>query len=83
MKMYLLTEQEHAQIVYALNIGIAKHYDLAEDVRIGDVIAMIKVKKPVEPVGYLAPRDRFYKTRMMAVSNFEQIAEPLYAKEQQ
>lgn len=49
MKMYLLTPEEHAQIVDALNIGIAKHYDLAEDVRIGDVLAMLKEMNPVEP----------------------------------
>ena len=47
---YMMTEAQHAQIVDALNIGIAKHYDLAEDVLVGDALAMLKDMQPVEPV---------------------------------
>jgi len=32
-----------------------------------------------EPIGYLSPSGKFYKTRIMAVSNYEQLAQPVYA----
>ena len=51
--MYLLTEQEHGQIVDALNVAFdfdgdvfGVHHNAAVD-----VLAMLKAKKPVEPVG--------------------------------
>ena len=53
MTAYIITPEQHAQIVDALNIGIAKHYDLAQDVRIGDVIEMLKSMKPVEHIAEL------------------------------
>ena len=51
--MYLLTTEEHAQVVDALNIGIAKHYDLAEDLRVGDALAILKAMKPAKPKGWV------------------------------
>ena len=53
MTAYILSPEVHAQIVDALNIGIAKHYDLAQDVRIGDALAMLKAMKPVEHIAEL------------------------------
>ena len=82
--MYLLTEQEHAQIVDALNIGIARHYDLAENLRIGDALATLKAMKPVEPCGHTStswlsnPHAGHFSAQKTDCFNV-----PLYAKEQQ
>ena len=45
---YVLTQKEHTRIINALNTCISKHYDLAEDTRIGNVIALLKKMKPNE-----------------------------------
>jgi len=37
------------------------------------------VERPVMPVAWMSLRDRFYKTRMMAVENCEQLVTALYA----
>jgi hypothetical protein len=37
------------------------------------------IDRHVMPMAWMSPRDRFYKTRMMAVDNCEQLVTPLYA----
>lgn len=81
--MYLLTPEEHAQAVNALNIGIAKHYDLAEDGRIGNALAMLKAMKPVEPCAKLKPCSEDWFVDLDNAPPFTGETVPLYAKEQQ
>lgn len=39
---------------------------------------MKTVEPMVRPMSWMSPRGRFYKTRMMAVENGEQLVTPLY-----
>lgn len=84
MTMYLLTEQEHAQIVDALRLPAATKniHDLA--MHDGTLVMLTKMN-PVEPVGYwdrLDGGDFTYSIAELCGGPTDGLL-PLYAKEQQ
>lgn len=76
MTAYLLTEQQHAQIVEALKFAPQaagpedsyqdEHFEAKADsykrceAALAPALAMLKAMKPVEPVGFTDSRGRFF-----------------------
>lgn len=81
--MYLLTEQEHAQVVEALELPSLKTVSML--IKRDDALAMLKAMRPVEPCAWQRKDDDLItaKEKRPDYAYTHYYDKPLYAKEQQ